>query len=190
MSEDEESDETLMARVAAGDERAFARLAERHSGRMLRLAQRTLGSAAEADEVAQEALLRVWQHARRFRPERARLATWIYAIVYRLAIDRLRRPRTLPLELAMEIEDAAPDALEAMSRASELARLAAAMATLQPRQRAALTLFYYDELEGAEAAAVLGVSLRAFWSLLHRARQSLQQQMQVPAGLDVGTGTP
>ena len=173
----EDSDEALMRGIAAGEERALRALAARHLERMRRLARKTLGSEAEADDVAQEALIRVWTHAASWRPERARLSTWLYTIVWRLCVDRLRALRTVPLEHAMQAEDPKPSALETLTRAGDLDRLAAAMRALQPRQRAALTLFYYEEMNGPDAAQVLGLSLRAFWSLLHRARQSVQQHM-------------
>ena len=173
-------DTALMRRVAAGDEQAFRQLMDRHLGRILRLAQKTLGSATGADDIAQEAMLRIWTNAGRWRPEKSRLTTWIYTIVYRLCLDRLRAPRGERLEAAPESADPAPDAYQTLAEAGDRRRLAAALATLQPRPRAALTLFYYEELSGPEAAAVLGLSLRAFWSLLHRARQSVQQQMLAP----------
>ncbi len=173
----EDSDEALMRGIAAGEEQALRALAERHLERMRRLARKTLGSEAEADDVAQDALIRVWTHAARWRPERARLSTWLYTIVWRLCIDRLRTMRTVPLEHAMQTEDSRLGALETLTRAGDLGRLAAAMRALHPRQRAALTLFYYEEMTGPDAAQVLGLSLRAFWSLLHRARQAVQQHM-------------
>jgi RNA polymerase sigma-70 factor (ECF subfamily) len=101
-------DEALMTQVAKGDEHAFRLLADRHLGRMLRLAEKTLGSTAEADDVTQEALLRIWAHAGRWCSDRSRLSTWIYTIVYRLCIDRLRGKRTVPLDLAMEIPTPPP----------------------------------------------------------------------------------
>jgi RNA polymerase sigma factor (sigma-70 family) len=73
--------------------------------------------------------------------------------------------------------DSAPSAPEELTRSHELMRLAVAMDGLQPRQRAALTLFYYEDCSGEEAAAILNISLRAFWSLLHRARQAVQELM-------------
>jgi RNA polymerase sigma-70 factor (ECF subfamily) len=177
----QEGDDALMRRIAAGDEAAFRLLTGRHLGRLLRLAQQMLGSATWADDVVQEALLRIWMNAGRWRPERARLTTWFYTIVYRLCIDRLRTQRTVPLDLAMEAADPAPSTLEALAQAAELRQLAAAMQLLEPRQRAAVTLFYYEELSGPEAAAVLGLGLRAFWSLLHRARQTLRRHIEAPS---------
>ena len=187
VSADEASDELLMQRIAAGDEAAFRSLSDRHLGRILRLARKMLGSAAEAEDVGQETLLRIWIKAGRWRSDRSRLTTWICTIVYRLAIDRLRARHTVSLDLAMDAEDPAPSALETVARERDLHRLARAMETLQPRQRAALALFYYEELSGPDAAAVMGISLRAFWSLLHRARQTIRQQMQASLTQPHGT---
>jgi RNA polymerase sigma-70 factor (ECF subfamily) len=177
---EDEPDESLVARVAAHDEGAFRVLADRHLGRIVRLAQKMTGSAADADEIAQEALLRLWLGAERYDPRRARLTTWIYRIVYNLSVDRLRRPRTQPIEAAAAVSDPAPSALDALTERSDLRLLQAALAKLPERQRAALVLFYYEDMSGEDAAQVLGLSLRAFWSLLHRARQSVQHDLSGP----------
>jgi RNA polymerase sigma-70 factor (ECF subfamily) len=177
-------DAALMARIAAGDEMAFRHLADRHVGRMLRLAQSILGSAAEADEVAQDALLRVWRHASRWDGARGQPGTWIHAIVVRLCVDRLRRRRHEPIEAAEEVPDPAPSALDLLSSRREAQALRDALASLSDRQRVALTLYYQEELSGAEAAETLGLNLRAFWSLLERARQALRHRMQRADGPD------
>lgn len=171
-----------MARIAAGDAAAFRRLADREIGRILRVAQSILGQAAEADEVAQEALLRIWRHAGRFDADRAQLGTWIHTIVARLCVDRLRLRRHAPIEAAMDIADPSPDALDVLERARDAARLRGAMARLPVNQRAALVLFYQEALDGGAAAKALGLSLRAFWSLLRRARGALRERMQHDMG--------
>ncbi len=173
-----EEDVALMARIVSGDETAFRYFAERHVARMLQLAQSILGSSAEADEVAQEALLRVWRHAARWDSSRSQLGTWVHTIVARLCVDRLRQRRHQPIEAAEEVADPAVGALEALSARRDAQALRAALASLPDRQRIALTLFYLEELPGAEAAKTLGVSLRAFWSLLERARHALRHRMQ------------
>ncbi len=175
---DAAEDAALMARIAAGDEAAFRRFADRHVGRMLRLAQSILGSAAEADEVAQEALLRVWRHAARWDAARSQPGTWVHTIVTRLCVDRLRQRRHEPIDAATEVADPAPSALDALSSRREAQALRDALASLPERQRVALTLFYQEELPGAEAAETLGLNLRAFWSLLERARRTLRLRMQ------------
>jgi len=177
-------DAALMTRVAAGDEVAFRHLADRHVGRMLRLAQSILGSAAEADEVSQDALLRVWRQASRWDGARGQPGTWIHTIVVRLCVDRLRQRRHEPIEAASEVADPAPSALEALSQGSEALALRSALASLPERQRVALSLFYQEELAGAEAAATLGITLRAFWSLLERARHALRARIQRDTGPD------
>ena len=171
-------DGALMARIAAGDEAAFRQFADRHVGRMLRLAQSILGSAAEADDVVQEALMRVWRHAARWDAARGQPGTWVHAIVTRLCVDQLRRRRHEPLDAAEHIADSAPTALDALSSRREALALRAALASLPARQRAALALFYREDMAGAEAAETLGIKLRAFWSLLERARRALRDRMQ------------
>lgn len=173
-----EVDAALLVRIAAGDEAAFRHFADRHVGRILRLAQSILGSAAEADEVAQEALLRVWRHAAHWDGARSQPGTWVRTIVTRLCVDRLRQRRHEPIDAAAEVADPAPSAFEALSSRREAQALRDALASLPERQRVALTLFYQEELAGAEAAETLGLNLRAFWSLLERARRTLRLRMQ------------
>ena len=86
-----ESDESLMTLVAEGDQRAFRLLMGRHMGLAIRVAQRLLGDAAEADDIGQEAFLRVWKRAGSFDPKVARFTTWLYRIVLNLALDRRRK---------------------------------------------------------------------------------------------------
>ncbi|WP_216836342.1 sigma-70 family RNA polymerase sigma factor [Falsiroseomonas tokyonensis] len=175
----EAGEAALMARVAAGEEAAFRLLAERHAPPLLRFADRMLRNRAEAEEVVQEVLWRLWRQAGRFDAERGRLATWLHAIAWRLCLDRLRRRGAdLPLDAAAEARDAAPSPLDLASRQAEMAALAVHLAALPERQRAALTLFYHQEMEGPEAAAVLRLDLRAFWSLLRRGRAALRARMR------------
>ena len=168
----------LMRSIAAGDEEALRRFAERHLPRIMAHARQMLRHEAEAEDVAQEALVRVWRHAARWSPEQAKLTTWLYTIVHRLCLDRLRRPQALPADLVAERVDPAASALDGLVARSEAATLGAALAALPARQRAAITLFYYDELAGNDAATVLGLSERAFWSLLHRARERLERALR------------
>src|SRR5205085_9504025 len=97
----EASDEELMVRIAAGNEPAFRELARRHTPLALGLARRVTANAAEAEEVVQEALLRVWINAPRWRPV-ASFRTWFYRIVLNLCLNRRRRAPFLPIETAGE----------------------------------------------------------------------------------------
>src|SRR6476646_7602641 len=107
----DDSDEALMARVARGDERAFQLLSRRHLPAMLGLARRILGNAAESEDVAQEAFLRVWTHAPRWQPL-AQFRTWLTRIVVNLCLDRKRRAPWVDLEAAGDLVDPTPGAAE------------------------------------------------------------------------------
>jgi RNA polymerase sigma-70 factor, ECF subfamily len=176
---DERSDERLMALVALADHAAFRVLGERHLPRVQRIAWRMLGDSSEAEEVAQEALLRVWVHAPRFEAGRgARFSTWLYRIVLNLCRDRRRRRRPwLSLGAAAEVADPAPHPLARLSEAEETERVGAALAALPERQRTAVMLSYYERLSNAEAAETLGIGVMALEALLVRARRRLRRTL-------------
>jgi len=154
-------------------------------GFVLGLAQRVSGQRDDADEIAQEAFLRVWTVAPRWRQEgEARFTTWLYRVVVNLCLDRRRRAPALPLEAAGDPSDPAPDSLERVAQ-DETARLVGrALEDLPPRQRAAITLCYYGEVSGAEAARILDVSESALESLLVRGRKALRQRLEAFPELD------
>lgn len=174
---EEESDEALMLKIARGDERAFRLLAPRYASRAAGLARRISGSAADAEEIVQEAFLRVWIHAPRWRPTAA-FRTWFYRIVFNLALNRKRRAPFSPLAAAGDPPDPALGAAERMETAERSVMVDSAIASLPPRQRAAIVLTYNDELSNADAAIVLGTSVSAFETLLVRAKRSLRERLR------------
>ncbi|WP_419896661.1 sigma-70 family RNA polymerase sigma factor [Roseomonas sp. USHLN139] len=175
------SDEVLIGWSAGGDRLAFNMLAGRHLPRLHALAARITGSAAEAEEIAQEALLRAWQQAARFDPGRARFGTWLYRIATNLAIDHTRRRpavATAAAEALLEtLADPAATPEEALALRQQMRALQAALETLPERQRAALALAHDQGLSGAETAAILETSERAVEGLLHRARRFLAARL-------------
>jgi len=172
------SDEELMVLVARSDHAAFRGLMARHMRRAIRIAHGILGNAHDADDVAQEAFLRVWRKAGTFDPGRARFTTWMHQIVVHLALDRTRAPHTEPIELAEEIHDGGPDALNTLMEAQERQAMHAALARLSEQHRAAITLFHFEGLTGRDSAQAMNVSESAFESLLTRARAALRQQVR------------
>ncbi len=171
-------DRTLMARVGCGSHDAFQTLMHRHMAFVLGLAQRLVGQRADADEIAQEAFLRVWTTAPSWRPDgAAQFRTWLYRVVVNLCLDRRRRDAPLPLDAADETHDPNAAGLETVARSETALLLAQALDTLPPRQKAALVLFYYAEVSGAEAARILNVSESALESLLVRGRKALRRRM-------------
>lgn len=173
-----ESDESLMGLVAQGDQRAFRILMGRHMTLAIRVAQRVVGNAAEADDIGQDAFLRVWSRAASFDPHVARFTTWLYRVVVNLALDRVRKPSHAPIDEATEIRSDDPEPVKLMIEDEERGMIAAAMATLPERQRTAVVLFHVEGLSGRDAAQAMNVSEKAFESLLVRARSALRQYVE------------
>jgi RNA polymerase sigma-70 factor (ECF subfamily) len=169
-------EQALVARVADGDVRAYRELVDRHLRGINAFLVRLMGSRAEAEEVAQETFLRLWNKAGSFVP-RAKPSTWLYRVAHNLAVDRLRRRRETPA-------DALPDETPASGRPSqhleqkELAlAVQQALAALPERQRAAIELVHYQGMSTAEAAVVMDVGEHALESLLARARRKLRETL-------------
>jgi len=172
----DDSDEALMARVARGDERAFQLLSRRHLPAMLGLARRILRNSAEAEDVAQEAFLRVWTHAPRWQPV-AQFRTWLTRVVVNLCLDRKRRAPWVELEAAGEIVDPTPGAGEKAETDERARMLAAAVDKLPPRQRSAIVLTYGEGMTNAQAAEILDTSVSAVETLLVRGKQNLRSAL-------------
>lgn len=171
---DDASDLALMARVAKGDEAAYRILSRRHVPAMLGLARRILGNAADAEDVAQEAMLRVWTHAPRWQPLAA-FRTWLTRIVVNLCLDRKLRAAWVDLDQAGEIADPAPDAGEAVEQSERDGMVQDAIGQLPARQRTAIVLTYGDGMSNAEVAEVMGTTVSAVETLLVRAKQNLRR---------------
>ena len=167
-------DDAAMARIAARDALAFSRVVEGNAAMLHRLAYRMIGDGAEAEDVAQEALLRLWASAERWRPGQAGIAAWLTRVAVNLCLDRLRKRRFASDE---EVPDRADDAAGAdeLVEAEKLRRATvAALNDLSERHRAAIVLTYYEEFPNAMAAEALEMNVKAFESLLLRARGSLR----------------
>ncbi len=172
-------DHELLARTALGDENAFAALSERHLRRMIAVAQRVLGNAAEADEVAQEAFLRLWRYAPNWDPKgTGSVRTWLSRVVTNLCLDTLRRRRSVSLEEEGDIEDPAMGPVEALGREDRRRLVRRLLLKLPERQRLAIVFSYFEEMSGQEIAAALGVSVGAVESLLVRGREGLRRGMR------------
>jgi RNA polymerase sigma-70 factor (ECF subfamily) len=174
-------DDALIAAYAAGDMAAARALAHRLAPRLIATATRLLGDRTEAEDVAQETMLRLWRLAPDWRPGAAQPATWAHRVAVNLCIDRLRRRPSRPLEEAEEVEDPSPPPLAALEAADRAAALAAALAGLPDRQRIAISLRHFEERSNPEIAESLGVSVEAVESLLARGRRALARVLAVHA---------
>jgi len=181
-------DDTLMARVQARDQAAFGRLVDRHLDPLHGYLTRLTRSPADADELAQEAFLRLWQRADSYRPGTVRLTTWLHRIAHNAAVDRLRRRRGETAArsdegsaVAAEPVDPAPDPEDLAAAAQTGRLLERAIAALPANQRAALLLCQVQGFSNREAADILGQSVRGVESLVARARRSLRAALMEEA---------
>ncbi|CAN7445277.1 RNA polymerase sigma factor [Phenylobacterium sp. LjRoot219] len=161
-------------RVADGDPAAARALVGRKLPRIHGLAQRMLADPAEAEDVAQEAFLRVWRQAPKWRPGQAKFDTWLHRVTLNLCYDRLRRRREIPTDNPPDVPDERPAPDRALEAQDTGRRVAAALAKLPDRQREAVVLCHYQELGNIEAAAVMDVTVEALESLLSRGRRALR----------------
>ncbi len=167
-------DHCLLSRIGDGDRLAFRCLMSRHAALMLSLAERTTGSIDEADEIVQDAFLKVWTLAPKWRADGgAAFSTWLYRVVLNACLDFRRRRPLQPLEAAGDPPCDRPGAFDCALASQRAALVRAAMADLPERQQAALSLHYFSDLSAPQAAQVLEVSLSAFESLLVRGRKAL-----------------
>ena len=167
-------DEALVARVGRGDVAAAQTFVARKLPRMLALAHRMLGDAAEAEDVAQEAMLKAWKQAPVWRPGAAKFDTWLHRVALNLCYDRLRRRREQPMAEPPEQVDTGPAPDRNLLAGDTGRRVGAALAALPERQREAIVLCHYQELGNIEAAALMKISVEALESLLGRGRRALR----------------
>jgi len=158
------NDADLVARVAAGDERALAALYDRHAPVLLGLARRVLGGTADAEEVLQEVFVHAWSRAGSYDPRRSSVATWLALVARSRAIDRLRSRRSAERTVeAARLESPpgheSPRAAGAVLAHERGARVAAALAELPPEQRQVIEMAYYGGLSQTEIAGATGIPL-------------------------------
>lgn len=175
-SPDEDND-ALLARFASGDQSAARALTNRLTPAVLSLARRMLGNEAEAEDIAQEAMLRLWKIAPDWEPGRAKASTWLYRVTQNLCTDRLRKKKTASIDDAPEPLDDAPSAAQVIHETDRAKALNDAVANLPERQRIAVHLRYFQELPNGEVAHAMEISVEAVESLLGRAKRALAQRL-------------
>ena len=173
----ENSDDGLLSQIAEGDRRAFAQLMDRHIDRAHGLAKRVLGNKSDAEDVVQDAFMKVWQKAGQWQPGRAQFSTWLYRVVVNRCLDLKRKPVNTALDNIAEQSDDRPDAYEDIAARQRQARITGAVAGLPERQRTAIALSYTAGMSNAQAAETMEISVKAFESLLVRAKRELRGQL-------------
>jgi RNA polymerase sigma-70 factor (ECF subfamily) len=176
---DEGTDETaLLARVAAGEAEAFRGLVDRHLPTVLGVARRMLRDDAEAEDVAQEALLRLWRNAAGLEIGPGGVRPWLRRVVSNLCIDRVRARRNTTVVDAVPEESEPPAQMRQLAERELGQRVDTALKALPERQRLALTLFHYEGMSQIEVGEAMGISDEAVESLLARARRTLKVSLK------------
>ncbi|MEM9210485.1 MAG: RNA polymerase sigma factor [Pseudomonadota bacterium] len=168
------SDDALMVMFANGDPSAARELTSRHLSTVLAFARRMMWSDAEAEDVAQEAMMRLWKTAGAWRPGEAKVTTWLYRVTRNLCIDRLRQRQTVGLDAVAEPLDETPSVQSMMEQSGRVNALYDALNQLPERQRDAVVLRHIEGLGNPEIAEVLEISVDAVESLTARGKRALK----------------
>jgi RNA polymerase sigma-70 factor (ECF subfamily) len=187
--DDRDADAELMLRFQRGDEEAFAALVRSFQGRVVSLAYRYLGSAADAEDLAQEVFLRVYRAKERYERS-AKFSTWIYRITANASLNHIRGKKArrnvrgaMPLGAGdddpADVEDEGAAAPGEQMEKDELARvLRKIVDDLPERQRMAIVLNKYEGLSYEDVAAAMEMSVMAVKSLLTRARVNIKERLE------------
>jgi RNA polymerase sigma-70 factor (ECF subfamily) len=190
MSEPLDADAGLMLRVKQGDREAFADLVEKYKQPVANLAYRTLGDATEAEDLAQQVFIQVFKAAHRYEVT-ARFSTWLFTIARNLCLNEIRRRSRHPAEsldkpvgegddtLGRQVEDYRAEAPPNVLLQNELEeKIEAALQDLPEKQRTAILLCRQEDVSYEEIAEILGVSVSATKSLIHRGRETLKERLR------------
>jgi len=184
-SKEDDEDVRLMRLMSAGDTQAFEELIERHQSLVAGTVARMLGSNSEVEDIAQQVFIRVWKSAGRYTP-RAKFTTWLLKITRNLVFNELRRTRrraqvpiqTEPDAAEIPLKDETNPTPDASLLENELQEaIEKAITELPERQRMALVLRRYEELNYEQIADILDLSVPAVKSILFRARTELRAQL-------------
>lgn len=175
-----EPDVELMLHFAQGDLTAFEELLRKHKNMVINLAYRIVQNYSDAEDIAQEVFLKIYNSAKTYKPE-AKFSTWVYKITVNLSLNRLRGKKhlpTLPLEETLPISD--PNSPETNLEKQELInKVRTALNSLPENQKLAVILQRYENLSYEEIAKIIGTSVSAVDSLIQRAKQNLRRKLEL-----------
>jgi RNA polymerase sigma factor (sigma-70 family) len=179
------ADDALLAQYSQGDAAAARVLTTRLTPRVFGHAFRMLGDRAEAEDVTQDAMMRLWKIAPDWREGEAKVSTWLYRVTANLCTDRLRRKRGVGLDEVDEPLDPAPSVTDQMQTRERMDALQAALQSLPERQRQAVILRHIEGLANPEIAEILEISTEAVESLTARGKRALAKPL-APAREQLG----
>ena len=172
-------DESLIYQIQEGSHEAFATLVDRHSNRFYRMAYRLVSSKDDAEDIVQEAFLKLWDSPNLWNPGKgAKFTTWFYRVVINLCYDHRKKKKLINLPEDMEFldENPGPDVLYDVHQTQAL--LERFIHELPERQQLAVNLCFYEGLSNNEAAQIIGVKVKALQSLVMRAKTTLKYNVK------------
>jgi len=180
ISLDDLSDNALLVLFANGSKPAAMELTRRLGPKMFRHAYYRLQHTSDAEDIVQEAFLRLWKIAPEWKQDQAQVSTWLYRVIDNLCIDRLRarRPSSSLDDLMTDPVDPSPTADQSILDQSRARALHNALSVLPQRQAQAVRLRHLDNLTNPEIAEIMGLSVEAVESLIARGKRALQAQLQ------------
>ena len=171
-------DAELMLRVRDGDQRSFELLLEKHRGPMIHFLRRMVQNEAVAEELAQEVFLRVYKSRGNYEPC-AKFTTWLFRIGTHLALNSIRDGRNAKSQTSLDQEfpDRRRTVEQELLYEARLGEVRQAIYSLPAKQRAAVMMHKYEEMEYAQIASAIGCSESAVKSLLFRAYEALRVRL-------------
>ncbi|WP_170569077.1 RNA polymerase sigma factor [Ruegeria atlantica] len=167
------SDDALLRQFAEGDAGAARALTDRLAPRCFSVAMRMLGNRTEAEDVTQDAMMRLWKMAPKWVSGQAKISTWLYRVTLNLCVDVQRKNRPDRLDDVPEPEDNDLSAAEKLQEAARKDALQTALSQLPERQQQAVILRHIEELPNPEIAGIMGISTEAVESLTARGKRGL-----------------
>jgi len=170
------SDETLIAEIAQGDTEAFKILIERYQSQVIGIAYRYVGNSHDAEDIAQEAFIRVYKNAGRYQPT-AKFKTWFFRILTNLCLDFRKKKKPVYFDEFYDTPSDTPTPAEELEISERQKMIHQAIQSLPESQRMALILHHYEGLKYKEISQAMGCSVKAVESLLVRAKRTLEKRL-------------
>ncbi len=182
IASDNLEDERLIGLVADQNREAYATLVRRYGLRYRNLALGILNDVQLAEDIVQDAFLKLWTSPQTFKPGKASFTTWFHRLIVNRCIDEKRRKKPDELPQEYDVSDFRPGASEQLEKEEQLVTVMNRVGQLKQRQTLAIMLFHFDGLNMKDAAAVMDISPKAFESLLMRSREALKAKLQISSG--------
>jgi len=172
-------DESLICQIQEGSHEAFTTLVDRHSNRFYRIAYRLVSSKDDAEDIVQEAFLKLWNRPNLWDPGKgAKFTTWFYRVVINLCFDHRKKKKMINLSEDIEFADENPGPDVLYDEHQKQALLERLIHELPERQQLAVNLCFYEGLSNKEAAQIIGVKVKAFQSLVMRGKTTLKYNVK------------